>query len=95
MAAFGEDSLSDLEERQRILLLTSLELYRALGGSFDQLEALIMGDEQETPRRVDLVIGDLMGELAAIGHLYDLDIMQAAHNTLDRRLREGLSFTDS
>ncbi|TCN33753.1 hypothetical protein [Sinorhizobium americanum] len=94
MAGHGEDSLSDLIERQRKLLFMSFELYRALGGSFDQLEAILMRDEPETPRRIDLVIGDLMGELAAIGYIYDLDIMQAAHNTLDRR-REGFSFTDS
>ena len=88
MAGRGEDSLNDFAERQRNLLLSALELYRALGGSFDQLEAVIMRDEPEIARRVDLVIGDLMNELAAIGYLYDLDIMQAAHNTLDRRHRE-------
>ncbi len=83
MAACGEGSLSDLAERQTKLLLSALELYRALGGSFEQIEAVIMQDETEIPRRVDLVIGDLMKELAAIGYIYDLDIMQAAHNTLD------------
>ncbi|WOS65271.1 hypothetical protein [Sinorhizobium fredii] len=88
MATFEEGSLSDLAERQRKLLLSSLELYRAIGGSFEQLEAVVMRDESEIPRRVDLVVGELMGELAAIGYLYDLDIMQAAHNTLDRRRQE-------
>jgi hypothetical protein len=88
MAACGDSSVSDLAERQRKLLLSALELYRAVGGSFEQLEAVMMRDDTEAPRRVDLVIGELMSELAAIGHIYDLDIMQCAHNMLDARLRE-------
>ncbi|QRY71088.1 hypothetical protein JVX98_31700 (plasmid) [Ensifer sp. PDNC004] len=39
-------------------------------------------------RSADLSIGDLMKELAVIGHLLDIDVMQAGHNTLDRRMKE-------
>ncbi|WP_245269706.1 hypothetical protein [Ensifer sp. WSM1721] len=80
--------MSDLAQRQRNLLFAALELYRALGGSFEQLEASIMEDATGAPRRVDVIIGDLMNELAAISHMHDMDLMQAAHNTLDIRLRE-------
>lgn len=83
-ACDGEASVTDPGLRQRNLLLSALELYRALGGSFEQPEAAKDQGEMSTPRRVDLVIGDLMKELAAISHMYDMDIMQAAHNTLDR-----------
>lgn len=89
MASCEAGSLNDLAERRRKLLLSALELYRAIGGSFEQLEAVIMRDEAEIPRRVDVVLGDLMSELAAIGYVYDLDIMQAAHNTLDSRRQEA------
>jgi hypothetical protein len=86
-AGAGEASVSDVAERQRNLLASALELYRALGGSFELLEASIIQGETDTPRRVDLIIGDLMHELAAISHMHDMDIMQAAYNTLDMRLR--------
>lgn len=80
--------MSDLAQRQRNLLMSARELYRALGGPFEQLEAAIMQDEASTPRRVDLIVGDLMKELAAISHIYDMDIMQAGHNTLDKLICE-------
>lgn len=86
----GEASVGDVAERQRRLLLFALELYRSLGGSFEQIEDQIMQDESDPPRGVDLVIGDLMRELAAISHLHDIDVMQAAHNALDRRLRQRM-----
>lgn len=88
VASAGDASVSDLAERQRNLLVAALELYRALGGSFEQLEASVMQDEMEAPRRVELIVGDLMKELAAISHINDLDIMQAAHNTLDVQFRQ-------
>ncbi|WEJ12955.1 hypothetical protein [Sinorhizobium prairiense] len=33
-----------------------------------------------------------MKELAAICHIYDMDIMQAGHNTLDKLIYEERSF---
>lgn len=92
-ARAGEASARDLVERQRNFLAAALELYRALGGSFEQLEAVIIEDATGAPRRVDLVIGDLMNELAVISHVHDMDMMQAAHNTLDLRLQEPISGT--
>ncbi|YCI06205.1 hypothetical protein M1D34_29735 (plasmid) [Ensifer sp. D2-11] len=47
-----------------------------------------MQDEANIPRRVDLVVGDLMKELAAISHIHDMDIMQAGHNALDKLVCE-------
>jgi hypothetical protein len=89
VACSGEASLLDLAERQRNLLRVSLELYRALGGSFEEIERTLLQDVSADPRRVDRIVGDLMKELAAIGHIHDMDIMQAAHNTLDNDLRES------
>ncbi|MDX0770028.1 hypothetical protein BMJ34_18780 [Sinorhizobium medicae] len=85
MASYdGDASIGNLALRQRNLLLSALELYRVLGGSFEQLEAAIMQDHASALRRVDLVVGDLMMELAAICHIHDMDIMQAGHNALDK-----------
>lgn len=91
-ACDGEASVSNLAQRRRNLLSSALELYRALGGSFEQLESAIMQDEASTLRRPDLVVGDLMKELAVICHIYDMDIMQAGHNTLDKLIYEERSF---
>lgn len=83
IASTGEASIGDLDERRKNLLMTAMELYLAMGGSFEQLEACVMQDETPKPRRVDVVIGEMMKELAAISHVHDMDMMQAAHNTLD------------
>ncbi len=81
--------LVTLPNRQRNLLRVSLGLYRALGGSFEEIERTLLQDVSADPPRVDRIVGDLMKELAAIGHIHDMDIMQAAHNTLNNDLREG------
>jgi hypothetical protein len=88
----GEASVTDPAQRRRNLLSSTLELYRALGGSFEELESAIMKEETGTLRRLDLIVGDLMKELAAICHIYDMDIMQAGHNTLDKLIYEERSF---
>ncbi|MGO4621539.1 hypothetical protein AB4Z34_25875 [Ensifer sp. 2YAB10] len=91
VASSGEDSTSDLAVRRAKVLTTALELYDALGGSSEQLEACIAKRDAGAPRRIDLVIGDLMMEMATISHIHDIDVMQAAHNALDSGIRETTS----
>ncbi|MFK0274079.1 hypothetical protein ACIQUG_10415 [Ensifer sp. NPDC090286] len=88
IASTGEASLGDLDERRRNVLTTAMELYLALGGTFEQLEACV-ADATLQPRRVDMVVGDMMMELAAVSHIHDIDIMQAAHNILDTGPRQA------
>ena len=88
LALYGEASINDLVARRNRALATALELYLVLGGSFAQVEASLAGKETTKPRRIDFIIGELMQELAAISHIHDIDVMQAAHNALDLGLRE-------
>ncbi len=46
-------------------------------------------EREQAPRRPRLIVGDLMKELAAICHIYDMDIMHAGHNTLDKLIYEN------
>lgn len=85
-ACDGTIAASDIEERRKRFLGAALELNEALGATVIAGNSLPVG--QNTIRSTDLIIGDLMKELAVIGHLLDIDVMQAGHNTLDRRMRE-------
>ncbi|MEI3854688.1 MULTISPECIES: hypothetical protein [unclassified Ensifer] len=91
VASVGDASTSDISVRRTNVLTTALELYVALGGSHEQLETAIAKKESDAPRRIDLVIGDLMMEMATISHIHDIDVMQAAHNALDSGVRETTS----
>ncbi len=91
VASVGDASPSDISVRRTNVLTTALELYVALGGSHEQLETAIAKKESDAPRRIDLVIGDLMMEMATISHIHDIDVMQAAHNALDSGFRETTS----
>lgn len=91
VASAGEASTSDISVRRTNVLTAALELYVALGGSFEQLEATVAKKESDAPRRIDLVIGDLMMEMATISHIHDIDVMQAAHNALDTGVRDTTS----
>lgn len=91
VASVGDASTSDISVRRTSVLTTALELYVALGGSHEQLETAIAKKESDAPRRIDLVIGDLMMEMATISHIHDIDVMQAAHNALDNGVRETTS----
>ena len=91
VASIGDASTSDISVRRTNVLTTALELYVALGGSHEQLETAIAKKESDAPRRIDLVIGDLMMEMATISHIHDIDVMQAAHNALDSGVRETTS----
>ena len=94
VASIGDASTSDISVRRTNVLTTAMELYVALGGSHEQLETAIAKKakkESDAPRRIDLVIGDLMIEMATISHIHDIDVMQAAHNVLDSGVRETTS----
>ncbi|MFK0278581.1 hypothetical protein ACIQUG_33280 [Ensifer sp. NPDC090286] len=85
-ASTGTASITDPRECQKRFLAAALELNGALEQTSEQRNS--SSEIAGSPRRIDLIIGDLMKELAIVGHLFDIDIMQAGHNTLDRRLSE-------
>ncbi len=93
IASTGEASVGDLDERRKNVLTTAMELYLALGGTFEQLEACVEQGASLEPRRVDVAVGEMMLELAAVSHIHDIDIMQAAHNTLDIGLQQATAPT--
>ncbi|TXI05505.1 MAG: hypothetical protein E6Q76_11060 [Rhizobium sp.] len=87
----GEESTLNIEDRRNDFLRRSLELFYAMGGE----ETLIPATAQEIysadQPRVDKAVGDVMYKLAGIGHLYDLDMMQAAYNKLEDATRQMAS----
>ncbi|MGN7737754.1 hypothetical protein [Ensifer sp. 22564] len=85
-ACDGTAAAGDIVERRKKFLGAALELNQALEAAVIAGKSLPVGEN--TIRSPDLIIGDLMKELAVIGHLLDIDVMQAGHNTLDRRMRE-------
>lgn len=86
-ACDGTAAVLDFEERRSRFLTAALELNQALETTVVALTNPSLA-EHSVARSPDLIIGDLMKELAVIGHLFDIDVMQAGHNTLDRRMRE-------
>lgn len=87
VACSGAASVTNLGECQKRFLAAALELNRALDQEADH-DVDVSSVGPGATRRIDLIIGDLMKELAVVGHLFDIDIMQAGHNTLDRRMGE-------
>ena len=85
-ACDGRAAAGDIVERRKKFLGAALELNQALEAAVIAGTSLPVGEN--TIRSPDLIIGDLMKELAVIGHLLDIDVMQAGHNTLDHRMRE-------
>ncbi|MEI2297403.1 hypothetical protein [Ensifer sp. MJa1] len=87
VACGGAASVTNIGECQKRFLAAAMELNRALEHGTDHaVDRTLVG--AGATRRIDLIIGDLMKELAVVGHLFDIDIMQAGHNTLDRRMEE-------
>ncbi len=84
-ACLGEQSATDPKERAEALLTASISLFYALGFSVEDLARTAKAASAKPPGSVDAAIGDLMKEVAAIGTINDLDIMQAAYNTLDQQ----------
>ena len=86
-ARLGTESITDLKGRNEAYLAAAIDLFHALGGSAEELAAVAEAARERPAPAVDMAIGELMEELAAIGTLNDFDIMQAAYNTLDRQRR--------
>ena len=76
------------EEFRQQMLRASLALYQALGGTEAMARELIDESVQRQPGTVDASVGDLMMALAGVSYLQDMDMMQAAYNTLRQRLRQ-------
>lgn len=73
--------------RGALFLRRALELYFALGG--DETTATDLIEEGlQTPRlRVEAAVANVMMEVAAVSHLNDIDMIQAAYNRLDAELK--------
>lgn len=76
------------EEFRERMLRASLALYHALGGTEAMARELIDEIGQRRPETVDASVGDVMVALAGVSYLQDMDMMQAAYNTLRRRFRQ-------
>lgn len=75
--------MTDAALRQHLLSLC-LGLYRAMGGSEPDAEDLLRQSFSTPPADVAASVGDLMMAVAGLSHLKDIDMVQAAYNTLDR-----------
>lgn len=73
------------------MLKASLLLYRSIGGSPSVGHELVREAFETDPGEVADCVGELMKAIAAVSHLQDLDMMQAAYNTLDVSFRRVLS----
>ncbi|WP_105440334.1 hypothetical protein [Neorhizobium sp. T25_13] len=86
-ASVGENFAFDQEQRSQACLVAAIELFYVLGGSAEGLATAAATAATRPTPATDTAIGELMKEIAAIGAMKDLDIMQAAYNTLDRQMR--------
>jgi hypothetical protein len=82
-ARFGEQSVMDKDQRGIHFLQEALELFRAMGGSVDAVRAKTVEVYSKPAGEVVVEIGDVMNSLAGVGVANDVDIVQAAYNTLD------------
>ncbi len=79
----GESILNNKIERREAFLRKALTLYLGRGGTAEGVQAAAR-DVATTPApTIDVAVGDVMYKLAAVGHVSDLDIIQAAYNKLD------------
>jgi hypothetical protein len=79
----GDKMLNNMIERREAFLRKALTLYQAMGGSVDDMQAAVKGAASTSAPTIDVAVGDVMYKLAAIGHVADIDIIQAAYNKLD------------
>ncbi|MBU1316515.1 MULTISPECIES: hypothetical protein [Pseudorhizobium] len=79
----GSPPMTDAALRHH-LLTVSLGLYRAMGGSEPHARDLLQQSFAMPPADVPTSVGDLMMAVAGLSHLQDIDMVQAAYNTLDR-----------
>ncbi|AYM13835.1 MULTISPECIES: hypothetical protein [Rhizobium/Agrobacterium group] len=79
----GDSILNNKIERREAFLRKALALYHVMGGEADGMRAAVEDVVHLPKPSVDVAVGDVMHELAAIGHVADLDIIQAGYNKLD------------
>ncbi|EHJ97084.1 hypothetical protein [Agrobacterium tumefaciens] len=79
----GDSILNNKIERREAFLRKALALYHVMGGEADGMRAAVEHVVHLPKPSVDVAVGDVMHELAAIGHVADLDIIQAGYNKLD------------
>lgn len=79
----GNSILNNKIERREAFLRKALALYHVMGGEADGMRAAVEDVVHLPKPSVDVAVGDVMHELAAIGHVADLDIIQAGYNKLD------------
>lgn len=79
----GDSILNNKIERREAFLRKALALYHVMGGAADGMRAAVEDVVHLPKPSVDVAVGDVMHELAAIGHVADLDIIQAGYNKLD------------
>jgi hypothetical protein len=79
----GSPPMTDAALRHHLLTLC-LGLYRAMGGSEAHALHLLQHSFSVPPADVATSVGDLMMAVAGLSHLQDIDMVQAAYNTLDR-----------
>ncbi|WP_025595025.1 hypothetical protein [Agrobacterium tumefaciens] len=79
----GDSILNNKIERREVFLRKALALYHVMGGAADGMRAAVEDVVHLPKPSVDVAVGDVMHELAAIGHVADLDIIQAGYNKLD------------
>ncbi|MBL0373868.1 hypothetical protein JJB09_17735 [Rhizobium sp. KVB221] len=83
VAGPGAAVAMDTVERRTRFLENALELYRAMGGTLDEAGGLAKAIYSRPATDVVAEIGDVMIALAGISQINDVDMMQAAYNTLD------------
>ena len=81
-ARHGTKALADAKGRRRNFILQALAVYHSMGGSDDELEAL-KSSTNLAASTISEATGKLVFELAALAHLADFDIIQAAYNLID------------
>ena len=79
----GEKMLNNKVERREEFLRKALTLYHAMGGTVEDLQAAAKDMGIKPALSIDVAVGEVMHNLAAIGHVADLDIIQAGYNKLD------------
>lgn len=81
----GLQSLVNAEERRRNFICHAIAIYQGMGGRLEDLPA-IASTSPAPNKRMDEEIGDTLFELAAIGHLWDVDVIQASYNRIDAEI---------
>jgi hypothetical protein len=79
----GKATVLNRVDRRIRFLRQAIELFHAIGGSALEADALLSTAMTGPAPVVSTKLGDLMAELAGIGYSHDIDMIQAAYNTLD------------